>query len=144
MPSFGRTSRKKLDSCHPVLVKLIEEVVRYYDCSVIEGYRTPERQKELVEQGFSKTLKSLHAKSPSHAVDVIPYPFKSSDWKNTKRFYHFQGFVKATFIQMVNDGRIEDAWELRCGLDWDGDNDLDDQSFLDGPHFEIRALPEKP
>ena len=28
-------------------------------------------------------------------------------------------------------------------LDWDGDNDLDDQSFLDGPHFEIRPLPEK-
>jgi len=143
VPHFSQRSQDRLNSCHPRLIKLFEEVVKYYDCTILEGYRTPERQKELVEQGFSKTLDSRHARKPSLAVDVIPYPFKSSDWTNMKRFYHFQGFVKGTCLQMQRDGRLDASFELVSGLDWDGDNDLDDQSFMDGPHFEIRELAEK-
>ena len=59
-----------------------------------------------------------------------------------KRFYHFQGFVKGICLQMQRDGRLDASFDLVCGLDWDGDNDLDDQSFMDGPHFEIRVLAE--
>ena len=140
MPHFSRRSMDRLNTCHPVLIKLGVEVVKYYDCTVLEGYRSPARQKDLVAQGMSKTLDSLHARQPAMAVDLIPYPFKSTDWRNMKRFYHLQGFVKATFLQMQRDGRIDPSWELRCGLDWDGDNDLDDQSFLDGPHYELRSL----
>jgi len=44
---------------------------------------------------------------------------------------------------MQRDGRLDASFELVSGLDWDGDNDLDDQSFMDGPHFEIRELAEK-
>lgn len=143
MPSFSRTSTGKLETCHDILIQLMLEVVKFYDCTILEGYRTPERQAELVEQGMSQTLNSLHARKPAMAVDAIPYPFKSTDWTNMKRFYHFQGFVKGTFLQMQKDGRIGKYWELRCGLDWDGDNDLDDQSFMDGPHFEIRELPQE-
>ena len=58
-----------------------------------------------------------------------------------KRFYHFAGFVSATFEQMKRDGRVSAEWHLVSGLDWDGDTDLDDQSFMDGPHFELRQAP---
>jgi len=144
MPSFSRRSKERLDSCHPRLIKLFEEVVKHYDCSILEGYRTPERQQELVDQGMSRTLDSRHNRKPSMAVDCIPYPFKSADWTNMKRFYHFQGFVKGTCLQMQRDGRLDASFELRSGLDWDGDNDLDDQaSFIDGPHFEIRERAER-
>jgi hypothetical protein len=71
----------------------------------------------------------------------VPYPFKGSDWKNMKRFYHFAGYVGATFAQMKRDGRVNPEWQLVSGLDWDGDTDLDDQSFMDGPHFELRQVP---
>ena len=142
MPSFSQRSLQRLETCDERLQKLFKEVVKYYDCSIIEGYRSPERQKELVAQGLSKTLNSRHNRKPSLAVDVIPYPFKSSDWHNMKRFYHFQGFVLSTLIQMQRDGRLDASFELRCGLDWDSDLDLDDQSFFDGPHYELRILPE--
>lgn len=140
MPSFSSKSLRRLETCHKDLQTLFEEVVRRYDCTILEGHRSPERQRELVEQGLSKTQNSRHLTSPSMAVDVIPYPFKSSDWRNMKRFYHFQGYVKATFQQLQEAGEIDPTHELVCGLDWDGDNDLDDQSFMDGPHFELRQL----
>ena len=139
MPSFSSKSLQRLETCHIDLQTLFEEVVRRYDCTILEGQRSKERQAELVEQGFSKTQNSKHLLTPSMAVDVIPYPFKSSDWKNMKRFYHFAGYVQATFQQLQDLGTIDQTYRLVSGLDWDGDNDLDDQSFMDGPHFELRA-----
>ena len=68
------------------------------------------------------------------AVDVAPYPI---EWKNTKRFYHFAGFVKGAFRELQNSGEISKNWKLRWGGDWDSDNDLDDQSFMDLVHFEL-------
>jgi hypothetical protein len=26
---------------------------------------------------------------------------------------------------------------IRCGIDWDNDNDIDDTKFMDAGHFEI-------
>lgn len=143
MPSFGRRSRENLKEVHPFLVTLFKEVVKFYDCQVICGYRTPEKQKELYDTGFSRVLDSKHQRSPAEAIDVIPYPFTAADWKNTKRFYHFAGFVMATNYQMQRDGRLENGYEFRNGYDWDGDNDLDDQSFMDGCHFQLSRIPEK-
>ncbi len=142
MPSFGKRSSGRLATCDKRLITLFNEVVKHYDCSIIEGHRSADRQKELVADGKSRVIHSLHNRQPSMAVDVIPWPFKPSDWNNLKRFYHFQGFVKGICTGMQRDGRLDGSFELRCGLDWDGDNDLDDQSFLDGPHFEIRLFSE--
>jgi peptidoglycan L-alanyl-D-glutamate endopeptidase CwlK len=61
-----------------------------------------------------------------NAVDLAPYPI---DWKNTKRFYHFAGIVLGVATEM--------GIRIRWGGDWDMDDDLDDQSFMDLVHFEI-------
>jgi len=129
MPRFGRTSRVRLYSCHPELQRLFETVVNNYDCSVIYGVRTKEQQQKLLEIGATRTLKSKHLKHVdgwSHAVDVAPYPI---DWDNTKRFYWFGGIVQATADSL--------GIKIRWGGDWDSDNDLDDQKFMDLVHFEL-------
>jgi hypothetical protein len=111
---------------------LFENVVRYYDCSILEGHRGKADQDKAVAEGKSKTPwpRSKHNSLPSMAVDAAPYPI---DWTDLKRFYHFAGFVLGMAASM--------GLRLRWGGDWDGDRDLNDQSSNDLPHFEI--MPEK-
>ena len=129
MPSYSQKSLKQLYSCHPQLQLLFFEVIKHYDCTILEGHRSEERQNELYRTGYSKTEYpgSKHNTTPSMAVDVAPYPI---DWNDEKRFYHFAGFVIATAKQLNLD--------IRWGGDWDSDNDLDDQTFMDLVHFELR------
>jgi len=131
MPKFGDRSLKNLNEAHPDLVRLFQEVVKHIDCSVIEGHRPKDEQDKAFHGGKSKVKwpNSKHNSTPSMAVDVCPYPI---DWKDTKRFYQFGGFVVATAKQMGID--------LRWGGDWDGDGEFDDQSFHDLPHFELRSV----
>lgn len=128
MPSFGKASRKQLDTAHPDLQKLFNKVVQHWDCTVIEGKRSEAQHKKNLASGASKTLHSKHVTGdkPSMAVDVAPYPIK---WKDEERFYAFAGFV------------IGVAWmmgiRIRWGGDWDSDRDFGDQTFNDLVHFEL-------
>jgi len=128
MYKFGTRSTKNLSEAHPDLQALFNEVIKHYDCTVIEGYRGEDEQNKAYHAGASKLKfpQSKHNKTPSLAVDVCPYPI---DWKDKDRFYHFVGFVKGVASQM--------GINIRCGADWDGDNDFKDQSFHDLPHFEL-------
>jgi len=100
------------------------------DFSVLCGIRTLDEQKELVSKGLSRTLNSRHLPNKnglSEAVDIAPYPI---DWNNHQSFHRLAGIVQAA--ASLHDTR------LRWGGDWDGDNDTNDQSFIDLPHFELR------
>ena len=70
---FGKRSRERLVGVHPDLIIVMSFAIYETDLdfAVIEGMRTLERQKELVKQGASKTLKSRHL--TGHAVDIAPY-----------------------------------------------------------------------
>lgn len=128
MPSFGKRSRDNLAEAHTDLQRLFNEVIKYYDCSVIEGHRGQEEQDRYYHSGKSKVKfpNSKHNKTPSMAVDVVPYPV---DWKAEKRFYMFVGVVRGVAaILGIN---------IRCGADWDGDMEVKDQNFHDLPHFEL-------
>ena len=128
MPRFGRTSQANLKECHWNLQVIFSRVIEEYDCSIIEGYRDKATQDKLFHGGQSKLQfpKSKHNRSPSHAVDAVPYPI---DWKDTDRFYAFGGFVMGIAAQM--------GIKLRWGGDWDGDWQHKDQTFHDLPHFEL-------
>ena len=128
MPAFSVKSLEKLNSCHIDLQRLFLEVVKTYDCSVICGYRDKKTQNQAFKDGTSKLKypESKHNKKPSIAVDVIPYPVS---WKNYRRFYHFAGYVTATAERL--------SIKIRSGVDWDSDFDLDDQLFIDAPHYEL-------
>jgi peptidoglycan LD-endopeptidase CwlK len=127
MPQFSKTSLKQLSSCHPDLQRLFNEVIKYYDCTILEGYRSDEDQLKAFNTGKSK-IKSggMHNKMPSLAVDVAPYPV---DWNDKNKFYHFAGFVQG-IAKMMNI-------KIRWGGDWDSDNNLKNQTFFDLPHFEL-------
>jgi peptidoglycan L-alanyl-D-glutamate endopeptidase CwlK len=137
MPQFGSSSKKNLYECEQPLIDLFEEVVKHYDCSIIEGARTKEEQDKLFHAGKSK-LKwpdSKHnitdTQPKSLAVDVIPYPSVlngKSIWEDLNRFYYFIGFVTGVAAEM--------GIPIRLGADWDGDRNLK-QAFVDLPHVEL-------
>lgn len=126
MPRFSSKSKERLASCDPKLVRLFEKVVEEYDCTVLEGHRSAERQKQLMADGRSRVSFSQHMHSPSRAVDVAPFPI---DWEDSERFYHFAGYVKGIARGM--------GIGVRWGGDWDGDFDFSDNRFDDLVHFEL-------
>ena len=144
MPKFSDKSIRKLQECHPDLQTLFSNVIKYFDCSVIHGHRTPDEQYELYKQGRTKpgnivTYKdgtknpSRHNFMPSTAVDVVPYPTYYSDIDTIR---HFAGFVLGVAKMLKAFGTIDN--DIICGIDWDGDNDLHDQSLFDAVHFQIK------
>lgn len=129
MPTFSKTSASRLATCDERLQKVFNEVIKYFDCTIIEGHRGEEDQNKAYNAGRSKVKfpNSKHNKNPSKAVDVIPYTI---DWKDVQRMCFFAGFVMATAISM--------GIQLRWGGDWDGDTDLKDNTFDDLVHFELK------
>ena len=129
MPYFGKSSKRRLATCDERLQKVFNEVIKYVDCSVLEGHRDGERQDKLFEEGKTKVKFPMgrHNSSPSRAVDVTPYPV---DWDDRERQTLFAGFV----LGIANSMDIK----LRWGGDWDMDFQVMDNRFDDFPHFEIR------
>tara|TARA_Y100001973_G_C5134274_1_gene299459 strand:- start:513 stop:896 length:384 start_codon:yes stop_codon:yes gene_type:complete len=126
MPSFSSKSLARLNSTDERLVRVFTEVVKHFDCTILEGKRTVDRQKMLVQQGKSKTMNSKHLKGK--AVDVAPYPI---DWNDRERFTYFAGYVMGIAAKM--------GVKLRWGGDWDRDTQVKDNNFDDLPHFEIHG-----
>lgn len=150
MPKFSLQSYTRLASCHPDLRRLFINVVDFYDCTILEGVRSHEQQVINVNKGVSKTLESKHllefSREPAEgvdAVDVAPYPLawpkppKGQEpaelrrWmKECARYYMFGGYVLAKAEIMG----IKIVW----GGDWNGNHEVDDQSFDDLVHFELK------
>lgn len=128
MPRFSNRSKKRLETCDKRLQDVFNEVIKHYDCTILEGHRDKETQNEYKRTGRSKLSypNSKHNTYPSLAIDVAPYPI---DWQDHRRFYMFVGFVLGVASQM--------GVKLRVGADWDGDKEFKDQTFHDLPHFEL-------
>jgi len=133
MPKFGTASTERLASCDARLQKLFNEVIKTFDCTVIEGHRTKEKQNEYFAQGKSKLKwpEGKHCADPSLAVDVAPYVNGKLSF-NIQHCCFFAGYVLATAAHMGID--------VRWGGDWDGDKEaMTDQTFQDLIHYEIRG-----
>jgi len=158
--NYGRRSLERLATAHELLQHLMKRVGVHFPNTILEGGRTGGQQAKNVAKGVSKTMNSKHVRSPAEAVDAAPDPL---GWpqagklkariervtgqltdeqkvevltlvgeytKDVARWYYFGGFVLGTAQELGID--------IRWGGDWDGDRDLDDQSFDDLPHFEVR------
>ena len=145
MPFYSNKSKAKLKTCHNLLIIIFNKVIEKYDNTIDAGTRSDSDQNKLFKEGKTKVKggKSLHNYFPSLAVDAYPYPLPDS-WgeiniKNHKsllfqikeraKFYHFGGYVKGVADSL--------GIPLRCGCDWDNDNQFNDQSFDDLVHFEL-------
>lgn len=118
---YGARSIASLIGIHPDLRRVIDAALQDspLDFIVIEGLRTIGRQKQLVAQGFSKTMNSRHI--TGHAVDLLPIGPNgkgSFDWK----LYHVLG-------PAVEDAARKVGVAIVWGGRW--------KSFRDGPHFEL-------
>lgn len=122
MPKFilGNRSKQNLIGVNADLVAVVKLALELspVDFTVIEGLRTPERQAELMKQGFTRTLKSRHI--IGQAVDIVPLPV---DWNNTKPFY------------LVADAMKQAAKQLGVKITWGGDW----RTFKDLPHYQIEV-----
>lgn len=136
--ALGPQSRARLQGVHPDLVKVVQRAIELtdQDFMVLEGVRTPARQKELYAQGRTApgpkvtwTLNSNHFVNPKtgfgHAVDLVPFPV---DWSHAK-------------LDVVSKAMFAAAWELgvpiRWGADWDRDGKPREKGETDSPHFEL-------
>lgn len=137
MPVFGDRSLRNIDECHEDLQVLFGEVVKIFDCSVIEGHRPEAEQDAAFAAGKSKLQwpQSKHNEQPAMAADVVPWPV---DWNDIRRFYLFGGYVLGVAEQLRREGQI--GHRIRWGGDWDGDFTWKDQSFHDLPHFELAEV----
>lgn len=136
MFTFGDLSKLMLVGVHPDLVLVVSRGLLYspHDFAVTEGLRSASRQKDLVAQGFSKTLLSKHLAQLdgySHAFDIVAVGDLNDD-----------GLVDAqdkkltwdkTIYTEIADAMKKAAAELNIGIRWGGDF----KSFFDGPHFEL-------
>lgn len=123
---LSKRSMGRLDGVHPDLAAVVKLAIQRtaVDFTVVEGLRTPERQRELVAQGASQTLNSYHLKQADgygHAVDLAPLVGGTIPWDDWSQFRALADTVKAC------------AAELGVPVEWGGDW----KTFKDGPHFQI-------
>jgi peptidoglycan L-alanyl-D-glutamate endopeptidase CwlK len=142
MYSFSARSMKNLDGVHPQLVKVVLRAMsmQIMDFAVHEGVRTIERQKQLVAEGKSRTMRSKHLIQNTgygHAVDLYPSPIKMTmvnkgDAREISRFGVLSGIILTCALM--------EGVRLINGMDWDGDGQTLDHTFFDAPHFELIAI----
>jgi peptidoglycan L-alanyl-D-glutamate endopeptidase CwlK len=130
MPRFGKRSKSRLNGVNSKLVNILNESIKLMDLTVLEGMRSKERQKVLVANGSSKTMKSKHLKG--RAVDVTPYPVDMESVSGIRRHYYMAGMLRGIAHMM--------KISVRSGADWDSDGEITDQKFNDLVHLELRDV----
>jgi len=134
MPAFSNRSNERLNTCHDDLQRIMREVVKEFDCSILCGHRDEATQNRMVAEGKSQLRwpEGKHNSMPSQAVDVAPYPI---NWHDRERFHYFAGYVMGVAERLRREGKIRSY--LRWGGDWSMDTQVKDNRFDDLVHFEI-------
>lgn len=136
MPRFSNDSMSRLKTCHPELQVLFNEVIKEWDCTILEGHRDAAAQEAAFDRGNTQ-LHYPHGKHnalPSLAVDVAPFPVA---WQDMQRFHLFAGYVLGVASQLRTRGIMKAA--VRWGGDWDADHEVRDEAFRDLVHFELKG-----
>jgi peptidoglycan L-alanyl-D-glutamate endopeptidase CwlK len=128
---LSERSLSRLQGVDSALVAVVQRAIELtsVDFSVIEGLRTPQRQRELYAQGRTTpgpvvtwTLKSKHI--DGQAVDLLPV----TGWGTAAAF---ESVASAMFAAADELGV-----KLRWGRDWNG-NGVQERGETDSPHFEL-------
>ncbi len=132
MPKFSQESFSKLSTCHNDLQVLFYEVIKSFDCVILEGYRSQEdHEKNHSICGANLNLPhAKHNRQPSMSVDACPY---FSQIKTANGMYWFAGYVMGIAQKLKDDGKMEHA--IRFGGDYK--SDIDKEKFKNLVHFEL-------
>ena len=135
MPHYGKASRSRLDTCHIDLQVLFEAVIEEWDNSILCGHRGQKDQDKFFDEGKTKVKwpDGKHNKTPSEAVDSVPYPI---DWNDRERFIGYGCYVLGVADALYSAGKMKH--KVRWGGDWNHtDREFTPQNFNDYPHFEL-------
>lgn len=128
MPELSQKSLNKLSQCHPDLQRVMLEVIKVIDFTVIEGYRTKEDQDVRFYQGTSRVKwpNSKHNTFPSQAIDIWPWPVprdaKGELDSNSPKWNQLAAVV------------LEKAAELGVEIEWGGNW----TTIVDKPHYSLK------
>lgn len=132
--TWDERSLRSLSGIHPELRRVIDagRTASPVGFVVIEGLRDADRQRQLFEQGFSRTMNSKHL--TGHAVDIWPIdPLTGQlvNGRNDKRLWELYRLIAPVIKEQAQSLGVKVTW----GGDW--------KSIKDGPHYEIdpRAYP---
>lgn len=133
---LGARSLARLEGVHPDLVRIVKTAasISDLDFTVLEGLRTVERQKELVKQGASKTMKSRHL--TGHAVDLAPMIGGKISW-DWPLYNRLAEVMRAASLAEKMPVRWGGTWKLLSALQGPITAKNLSRSFPDGPHFEL-------
>lgn len=141
-------SREKLIGVKGELKEVVCLAITYtkIDFGVIEGVRTENRQRVLVESGASKTMKSKHL--DGRAVDLMAYVDGRGCWE-LNVYDEVADAMKRAAIEVDVAVRWGAAWTVTDIREWNGTmeeamNSYVDtrrgqgrRPFIDAPHFEL-------
>ena len=141
-------SQERLMGVEPELKEIVYEAIKVtkIDFGVIEGLRTEEKQKQLVESGASQTMKSKHLEG--RAVDLMAYIGGRGSWELSV-YDEIADAMKEAAIKVDVAVRWGAAWTVTDIREWEGTmeeamNSYIDtrrgqgrRPFIDAPHFEL-------
>lgn len=145
---LSQRSLRNLNGVNQDLVNVVKYAITItkVDFGVIEGLRTPERQRELVAAGASQTMNSKHI--TGDAVDLMAYIGNRASWE-LNLYDDIADAMKIAAIEYNVPIIWGGAWSIGDIRQWDGTmQDAMDtyvatrraqgrRPFIDGPHFEI-------
>ena len=148
MPAFGQRSRDIRRDLDSDLVALVDSCIADGpDFGLVSGVRTEDEQAEKYRLKLSTldgiTERSMHQPPPgmllSRAVDIAPhvpgrglvFPDRGDEhWvRDLGMYYQMIGFIRCRAKEL--------DIAIRCGADWDGDWNVNDQKFHDLGHVEV-------
>ena len=141
-------SQERLMGVEPELKEVVYEAIKVtkIDFGVIEGLRTEEKQKQLVESGASQTMKSKHLEGC--AVDLMAYIGGRGSWE-LNVYDEIADAMKEAAVKVDVAVRWGAAWTVTDIREWEGTmedamNSYIDtrrsqgrRPFIDAPHFEL-------
>ena len=133
---LGQRSLSRLEGVHPDLIRVVKKAAALSDLdfAVLEGLRTPERQKQLMQQGATRTLNSRHI--TGHAVDLAPMLDGKVSW-DWPLYHRLAEYVRSASISENVPIRWGGTWKLLSAISGPITAKVLSRSFPDGPHFEL-------
>jgi len=106
MYKLSKRSQKELIGVHPKLAFVVMEAIKItkQDFMVLDGIRTTEEQRKLVERGVSKTMDSYHLYGL--AVDLVAYVDGKPTWEEKYYSEINKAMKKAAILHNID------------GVDW--------------------------
>lgn len=149
MFTLSQRSLNNLVGVDDRLVKVVKRAIEItkVDFGVIEGVRTPERQRELFDKGASQ-IREGGTHVQGRAVDLMAYIGTRASWE-LNLYDDIADAMKQAAIENGVAIRWGAAWTISDICKWPGSMEaamncyIDERRlqgrrpFIDGPHFEL-------